>query len=132
MSAYRSSAVALAAAAGLLLAAVTAGRAAENTAPAAATDPVAAMLNSPPDLDRGRALFVGTCSAYCHRPTPGPAPAPFLFDCDWLHGGSNAEIFHTISKGVPDTQMVAFGGALPDQDIWRLVTYVRSASVCKK
>jgi mono/diheme cytochrome c family protein len=132
MTAYRSGAAAMAAAAGLLMIAVTAGRAADNPAPAAATDPVPAMLASPPDVERGRALFVGTCSAYCHRPTPGPAPAPFLFDCEWLHGGSDAEIFHTIAKGVPNTQMVAFGSALPDQDVWRLVAYLRSASVCKK
>jgi mono/diheme cytochrome c family protein len=120
------------AAASLLLVAVTAGRASDNAAPAAAGDPVPAMLKTPADLDRGRALFVGTCGAYCHHMSPGPGDAPYLFDCDWLHGGSDAEIFHSISKGVPNTRMVAFGGALPDEDIWRLVTYVRSASVCKK
>ena len=119
------------AAAGLLLVAVTAGRANGAEAPAAA-DPVPALLKSPADVDRGRALFVGTCGAYCHHMTPGPGDAPYLFDCDWLHGGSDAEIFHTISTGVPNTRMVAFGGAIPDQDIWRLVTYLRSASVCKK
>jgi mono/diheme cytochrome c family protein len=120
------------AAASLLLVAVTAGRANGPDAAAAAADPVPAMLKSPADVERGRALFVGTCGAYCHHMTPGPGDAPFLFDCDWLHGGSDAEIFNTISKGVPNTRMVAFGGALPDQDIWRLVTYLRSASLCKK
>ena len=120
------------AAASLLLVAVTAGRANGTDTAATAADPVPAMLKTPADLDRGRALFVGTCGAYCHHMTPGPGDAPYLFDCDWLHGGSDAEIFHTISAGVPNTRMVAFGGALPDQDIWRLVAYVRSASTCVK
>jgi mono/diheme cytochrome c family protein len=132
MKAHRSSAAAVIAAASLLLVAVTAGRANGNAAPAATADPVPAMLKTPADLERGRGLFVGTCAAYCHHMTPGPGDAPYLFDCDWLHGGSDAEIFHTISKGVPNTRMVAFGGALPDEDIWRLVTYVRSASTCTK
>jgi mono/diheme cytochrome c family protein len=132
MKAHRSSAAAVIAAAGLLLVAVTAGRAEGGAAPATAPDPVPTMLKTPADLERGRALFVGTCGAYCHHMTPGPGDAPYLFDCDWLHGGSDAEIFHTISTGVPGTRMVAFGGALPDQDIWRLVTYLRSASTCAK
>ena len=132
MKAHRSSAAAVIAAASLLLVAVTAGRANDNAAPAATADPVPAMLKTPADVARGRALFVGTCGAYCHHMTPGPGDAPYLFDCDWLHGGSDAEIFHTISAGVPNTRMVAFGGALPDQDIWRLVTYLRSASTCTK
>src|SRR5579871_80432 len=125
MRAHRASVAAVIAAASLLLVAVTAGRANGPDAAAAAADPVPAMLKSPADVERGRALFVGTCGAYCHHMTPGPGDAPFLFDCDWIHGGSDAEIFHTISTGVPGTRMVAFGGALPDQDIWRLVTYLR-------
>lgn len=101
----------------------------ENPA-AAAEDPVPALLAAPADVARGKALFIGTCGAYCHRPTPGPGDAPFLFDCDWLHGGSNKEVFHTISTGVPGTRMVPFGGALQDADIWRLVAYLKSASQC--
>ncbi len=132
MNAHRTSAAAVIASAALLLVAVTAGRASGNEAPAAGADPVPALLKSPPDVERGRALFVGTCGAYCHHMTPGPGDAPYLFDCDWLHGGSDAEIFHTIATGVPNTRMVAFGGALPDEDIWRLVAYVKSASVCQK
>jgi mono/diheme cytochrome c family protein len=130
MKAYRSSAAAVFAASLLLVAAVT-GRAYGNEAPAAA-DPVPALLKSAPDVERGRGIFIGTCAAYCHHMTPGPGDAPYLFDCDWLHGGSDAEVFHTISNGVPGTRMVAFGGALPDEDIWRLVAYVKSASVCQK
>jgi mono/diheme cytochrome c family protein len=134
MKTYRSSAAASVAVASLLFVAVTAVRASGNDAAAATAgaDPVPALLKSPPDVERGRGLFVGTCAAYCHHMTPGPGDAPYLFDCDWLHGGSDAEVFHTISTGVANTRMVAFGGALPDQDIWRLVTYLKSASVCQK
>lgn len=37
--------------------------------------------------------------------------------------------YRVISEGVPETTMIAFGGQLPegDDDIWRLVAYIRSA-----
>ena len=132
MKTYRSSAAAVIASTSLLFVAVAAGRANGNDAAAAAADPVPALMKSPADVERGRALFVGTCGAYCHHMTPGPGDAPYLFDCDWLHGGSDPEIFHTITTGVPDTRMVAFGGAIPDADVWRIVAYLKSASVCTK
>ncbi len=101
-------------------------------APAAAADPVPGLLKSPPDVARGKALFMGTCGAYCHKLTAANGDAPFLFDCDWLFGGTDAQIFNTISHGVKGSRMVAFGGAIPDQDIWRIVAYLKSASQCKK
>ena len=99
----------------------------------AATPPDAPR--SPADIARGKALFTGTCGAYCHRPSAAggseaASDAPSLFDCDWLHGGSDAQVFRTISRGVDGTRMVAFGGAIPDDDIWRIVAYLKSASHC--
>jgi len=90
--------------------------------------PADALLDDPAALARGKAIFTGTCSGYCHLTVPGPRDAPYLFDCVWLHGGSDEEIFGTISAGVPGTQMVAFGSALPegDDDIWRVVAYLKS------
>jgi len=99
---------------------------------AAPADPVPALLKSPTDVKRGKDLFMGTCGAYCHKLTSANGDAPFLFDCDWLFGGSDEQVFHTISHGVPNSRMVAFGGAIPDQDIWRIVAYLKSASQCKK
>ena len=113
------------------LAVLAEGRAQAIDAPAA-TDTVPAPPASPADIARGKAIFTGTCGAYCHKTVPGPGDAPFLFDCDWLHGGSDQEIFRTISKGVPGTRMVPFGGALKDDDIWRLVAYLKSSSQCKQ
>jgi mono/diheme cytochrome c family protein len=103
-------------------------------APDAAADPVPKLLQSPDDLARGKALFTGTCGAYCHQGAQAggaSGDAPFLFGCDFKHGGSDAELFQTISHGVPNTRMVAFAGAIPDDDIWRIVAYLKSASQCK-
>lgn len=107
-----------------------------RTAPVAPALTIPAALQSPADVARGKALFTGTCGAYCHRPS-APASsqavsdAPSLFDCDWIHGGSDAQVFHTIKKGVDGTRMVSFDGAIPDDDIWRIIAYLRAASQCK-
>ena len=70
------------------------------------------------------------CGAHCQGLRADGREAPFLFDCDWKHGGSSGEIFSTISSGVPKTQMLPFG-ELPDEDIWKLVAFLRVASRCR-
>ena len=90
--------------------------------------PADEFIADPAGLERGKALFVGTCGGYCHSATSGPRDAPYLFDCQWIHGGRDEEIFATISIGVPNTRMVSFGGKLPegDDDIWRIIAYLKS------
>lgn len=84
-------------------------------------------------LKRGRSLFVGTCSAYCHGLQAGLRDAPFLFDCEWKHGDSDEDIFSVIHDGVAETRMPSFADKLPegDEDIWKLVAFLRSKSTCR-
>jgi mono/diheme cytochrome c family protein len=124
------------AAAGLVTAAWVAASQAQPTPPAdqPAVAPKAAA--TPEDLARGKALFTGTCGAYCHQANPQAgagqgADAPFLFGCEFKHGGSDEQLFQTISQGVAGTRMVPFAGAIPDDDIRRIVAWLKSASVCK-
>jgi mono/diheme cytochrome c family protein len=90
--------------------------------------PVDDYLQDPAALKRGKSIFVGTCGGYCHSFSTGARDAPYLFDCTWLHGGSDEEVFASISNGVPTTRMIGFGGKLPegDDDIWRLVAFLKS------
>ncbi len=93
-------------------------------------DPVEEYLADAAALERGRALFIGTCTGYCHVEGRSNGDIPNLFDGEWRHGGSNQDVFQTIANGVPGTQMVGFRGVLPegDEDIWRIVAYLRSAA----
>ncbi len=76
-------------------------------------------------------VFRAVCTGYCHSTSDKvKKEAPFLFDCENTHGGSDQEIFDVIYNGVPDTQMQSFGGQLPDEDIWRLVSFFRVRSEC--
>lgn len=98
-------------------------------APGEPPSPANALRTDTVALTRGRQLFAGVCAGYCHGLTPGPREAPYLFDCTWLHGEHDTDLYRVISKGVPETPMIAFGGQLPEgeDDIWRLVAYIRSA-----
>jgi mono/diheme cytochrome c family protein len=93
-----------------------------------------AQAQDEPDAKRGKQLFTALCSAYCHGRDPGKREAPYLFDCEWLHGGSQTDIFATVSNGVPNTRMVPFGGKLPngDDDIRNLVAFIEANSQCNK
>jgi mono/diheme cytochrome c family protein len=106
----------------LVLAALACGR--EQIPSEIARDPAA--------LERGRLIFVGTCGAYCHSLGPELRDAPDLFDCEWKHGGADADLFRSISQGVAGTRMPGFAGALPegDADLWKVIAFLRSASRC--
>lgn len=88
---------------------------------------VDAMLLDPVALERGRALYEGSCASFCHE-VEDPDLAVNLFDCQWRHASEDADIFDIITRGIPDTRMVGFGENFPEgeQDTWRLVAYIRS------
>jgi mono/diheme cytochrome c family protein len=122
-------AAAIAAAIGFAAASAPAGGGAARAAPA---DPARQYLKSPADIERGREYFAGTCGAYCHKMTPSAGDAPYLFGCPLSLDATDAIMFHTITHGVAGTRMVSFEGAIPDDDIWRIIAYVRSATQCKR
>lgn len=117
----------------VVLAAVVSCSAQKAPPPTAATEsPVARYLKDPAAVQRGRLIFIGSCGGYCHDAHGAERAAPSLFDCTWKHGGSDDEIFHTISEGVPGTQMPPWKNGLPGgaDDIWKVIAYLRSASTC--
>lgn len=90
--------------------------------------PSGQYLQDPVALQRGQALFIGSCVDYCHGLTPEDTDASYLFDCEWKHGSSDAEIAAVITNGIPDTRMVGFGSNFPEgeSDLYKLVAYLRA------
>ncbi|MBS2018881.1 MAG: c-type cytochrome [Deltaproteobacteria bacterium] len=62
-------------------------------------------------LEQGKQVFAQTC-AQCHRGDGGGMVGPNLTDEFWLHGAAPDKILETISKGVPDKGMPAWGPQL--------------------
>ncbi len=79
---------------------------------------------NPAMIKEGSSLFRANCSP-CHGlGARGGGRGPDLTTGQWTHGGTDAEIFRTISQGVPGTEMPAH--AFEDSEIQALVAYLRS------
>lgn len=75
---------------------------------------------------QGQRLFVWFNCVGCHGQGDG-CSGPALMDHAFRYGSDPAQIFITIAAGRPNG-MPAYGGKLPEQQIWQLVGYVRSLS----
>ena len=74
----------------------------------------------------GKKIYTGTCFP-CHGANgEGNAVGPNLTDKYWLHGGSLGNVFKTISLGVPDKGMQAWGRTFSPTDIRNLSSFVLS------
>ena len=90
-------------------------------------------LDSADIVAHGKTVFANNC-AICHGNEgkgDGPAGAALqppprnLVEGKWKQGGTSAELFTTLEKGIPGSSMAPFGH-LPKTDRWALVQFIRS------
>lgn len=91
---------------------------------------VAAQLHNPYGVqmgavEEGRFLYVRMNCAYCHGFDGTGGMGPDLTDNQWRYGSSDADVFETIYRGRAQG-MPAWGNVLTEDQIWKLVSYVRS------
>jgi cytochrome c oxidase cbb3-type subunit 3 len=79
------------------------------------------------EVNEGQRLYQWFNCAGCHGPGGGGDIGPALRDGQWLYGGEPRAIYESIVHGRPNG-MPAFGGKIPEQQLWQLVAYVRSLS----
>jgi len=73
----------------------------------------------------GAALFTAMNCDGCHGGGATGWVGPSLADGRWRYGGAAGEIFSSIYYG-RRYGMPAFGGLMPAQGIWKIVTYLQS------
>jgi cbb3-type cytochrome c oxidase subunit III len=91
------------------------------------------VASTPESIAAGKATFQRYC-AVCHGTTAEGGsgsdispPAPNLTDDEWQHGSTDGEVFSVIKNGVPpDLNMEPWGDRIKEEDIWKVVNYVRS------
>jgi cytochrome c oxidase cbb3-type subunit III len=81
------------------------------------------LAKDPVTLEKGQATFTAMC-APCHKPDGSGLIGPNLTDSAWLHGGSNASIYKTITDGVPDKGMQAWLPTLGPDKTLAVTAYV--------
>lgn len=91
---------------------------------AAAADSVKNPFDGDPAaIKAGAALFDERC-AECHGDGTGLS-GPDLTDNDWTYGGSDADVEASVKKGRPGG-MPSWSGEIPDDDIWKIIAFIRS------
>lgn len=78
--------------------------------------------DSPADLAVGRRYFLGHC-AQCHGPEGEGGRGVNLTNGRYRHGKSDRELYMTIRRGVPGSEMPGWWFSQPE--LWRVVAFVR-------
>ena len=73
----------------------------------------------------GRRLFVRFNCSGCHGEHAGGGMGPSLRDIDWLYGHADAQVYDSIAQGRANG-MPTWGRRLSQEQIWRLVTYIKT------
>jgi putative heme-binding domain-containing protein len=99
-------------------------------APAGAQEPEASPNNplqgNATAIRQGQNIYRGRC-AVCHGIDAKGFRGSDLTTGDWVHGGTDAQIFKTIRSGVPGTEMPGHGN-MSEDEIWMVLAYLRTLS----
>jgi cytochrome c oxidase cbb3-type subunit 3 len=96
-----------------------------NAAPATSSKG-ASFENNAYHINEGQRLYRWFNCNGCHAAGGGDI-GPALMDAQWRYGGSIEEIRASIVQGRPNG-MPAFGGKIPDPQVWQIAAYVRALS----
>jgi cytochrome c oxidase cbb3-type subunit 3 len=78
-------------------------------------------------IQEGQQLFIHMNCAYCHGFDGSGGMGPSLQGQSWRFGGDDADVFKSIyggrGKGMP-----AWGSAITEDNIWKIMSYIRTLS----
>lgn len=99
----------------------------DSATPAASPNPFASSTEA---ARKGEELFGQNCQQ-CHSTRGHGGKCPQLVRGAWAPEGANSDkfMFDTITKGRPNTQMVAWGEAFSESEIWEIITFLREEAV---
>jgi cytochrome c oxidase cbb3-type subunit III len=87
----------------------------------------APYYNNAAAVNDGKRLFGQYNCSGCHS-NGGGGMAPALMDDEWIYGDRLEQIHQTLVEGRPNG-MPAWGGKIPDEQLWQISAYVRSMSL---
>jgi putative heme-binding domain-containing protein len=87
-------------------------------------DAVNPLAGDPAAINQGKNIYRGRCGV-CHGIDARGYRGSDLTTGDWVHGGTDAQIFRTISTGVPGTEMPP-NGNMSAEEVWMVMAYLRT------
>ena len=78
-------------------------------------------------IQQGRTLYLQNGCSACHGAGGGGGMGPALLDDEWKFGSDDLTLVKLIKGDLPQQTMpAAFGGVLKDDEIWKIIAFVRS------
>lgn len=81
-------------------------------------------------VNQGKRLYRWYNCSGCHALNGGGAIGPPLIDAEWKYGSDPASVYASIVQGRPEG-MPSFGGHIPEDQVWQIVSYLRSMGAGK-
>ena len=82
-------------------------------------------------IQEGRTLFLQNGCSACHGAGGGGGMGPALLDDEWKFGSDDLTLFKLIKGEIPQQTMpAAFGSVLKDDEIWKIIAFIRSMYQC--
>lgn len=83
------------------------------------------LAATPEDIEKGAEIYASTCVG-CHGADLTGGIGPNLTDAEWIHGSSLEDINKTVTDGVPDKGMLAWGPILGPQKVAQVSAFIHS------
>jgi mono/diheme cytochrome c family protein len=77
-------------------------------------------------IQQGRTLYLQYGCSGCHGVGGGGGMAMPLIDDVWKFGGDDETLFKLIKGQIPEATMPKVWGFVPDEEVWKMLAYVRS------
>jgi len=96
---------------------------AQSSAPSAKKNPFTGNAEA---IVEGKKLFSQNNCAGCHGVGGGGGMGPSVLDDDWKFGSDDQTLFKLIKGDIPDQTMPKVYNVLPDEEVWKILAFVRS------
>jgi hypothetical protein len=88
------------------------------------------MLNpfagDPEAVKEGRTLYMANGCSACHGLGGGGGMGKAILDDTWQFGSDDETLYKLIKGQIPQQTMPKAGAGLPDEQVWKVLVYVRS------
>jgi len=84
------------------------------------------FAGDPEAVKEGRRLFMSNGCSGCHGLGGGGGMGKPILDDDWIFGSDDQTLYNLLKGQIPEQTMPKTFAILPDEQVWKLLAYVRS------